>query len=146
MRISASNITELMDNEVFVFGSNEGGKHGGGAAKLAIKWGAKWGQAEGLYGKTYAIPTKNAAITKTLPLDRIQTYIDRFIDFASLRTDLKFLVTEIGCGLAGLTPELVAPFFKDALELENVYLPERFLKVLLSSGHATQESRSTKDK
>ena len=132
-RITPDNITSLGLNEIFVFGSNESGKHGRGAAKTALKWGAKWKQAEGLQGRTYGIPTKNASITKTLSVDKIQHYVDNFIDFAAANKTRIFLVTEIGCGLAGLKPEQIAPLFADTIPLENVYLPERFWTILLTS-------------
>lgn len=131
MNITPDNITELKENEVFVFGSNESGRHGKGAAKTAMKWGAVYGQAKGLQGKTYGIPTKNASITKTLTLDQIQKYVNEFMSFALDHPGLKFYVTEIGCGLAGLTPKEVAPLFSDAIHLDNVYLPKRFWHKIL---------------
>jgi hypothetical protein len=127
MRITNPNITELKDNQIFVFGSNLSGRHGKGAAKQALTWGAKWGQASGLQGRTYGIPTKNSTITRTLSINEIRPYVYEFIEFARNNKDLLFLVTEIGCGLAGLKPKEVAPLFKEAKELENVWLPERFL-------------------
>jgi len=130
MRITPNNITELKDNEIFVFGSNESGRHGKGAAKTALGWGAKWGQANGLQGKTYGISTKDHSIRNTLSLDKIQLHVDIFIKYASLRQDLIFLVTEIGCGLAGLKPKEVGPLFKEAKDIENIYLPERFLRFI----------------
>jgi hypothetical protein len=126
MRTTPANITEIQPNEVFVFGSNQSGKHGAGAARLALKWGAKWGQAEGLQGRTYGIPTKNASITKTLTVPVIKTYVDPFIEFAKANPQLTFLVTEIGCGLAGLYPKDIAPLFQEAKDVENIHLPERF--------------------
>lgn len=125
-RISPEPILELKDKEVFVFGSNEGGFHGKGAAKQAMTWGAVWRQAEGLQGRTYGIPTKDKAIKRTLTIGEIKPYVDRFIAFAKTREDLTFLVTEVGCGLAGLKPKDVAPLFKDAIEVENIHLPKRF--------------------
>lgn len=125
-RITPDNITELKENEVFVFGDNQSHIHGAGAAKTAMKWGAKYGKG-GLQGQTYGIPTKNHSISKTLSLPKIQKYVDEFIEFAKTRPDLVFLVTEIGCGLAGLTPKQVGPLFKNAIEIENIYLPKRFL-------------------
>ena len=130
MRNTPDNIIELKENEIFVFGSNEGGKHGAGAAKTALGWGAKYRQAEGLQGKTYGIPTKDSSIRNTLTLDKIKIYVDRFIEFAKSRPDLIFLVTEIGCGLAGLKPKEVGPLFEQAKNLENVYLPYRFTRLL----------------
>ena len=130
MKITEDNITTLAENQVFVFGSNESGRHGKGAAKTALKWGAKYSQAEGLQGKTYGIPTVNASISKSLTVDKIKTYVDRFLLFAKERQDLHFLVTEIGCGLAGLTPKQIAPLFRDAVEMENISLPKKFIRVV----------------
>lgn len=130
MNVSSGNITELKDNEIFVFGSNEGGKHGAGAAHIALKWGAKWGKAEGISGHTYAIPTKTADIRNTLSINRIGKYVKNFIKYASEHPELNFLITEIGCGLAGLTPEQVAPLFEPCINMINVYLPKRFVKIL----------------
>jgi hypothetical protein len=127
MRITNPNITELKDNQIFVFGSNLSGKHGRGAAKTALSWGAKWGQAKGLQGKTYGIPTKDASVTRTLSINEIAPFVDDFIEFAKNNKNLDFLVTEVGCGLAGINPKEIAPLFKDAKELENVWLPERFI-------------------
>jgi len=130
MKVTESNITSLAENQVFVFGSNESGRHGKGAAKTALKWGAKYSQADGLQGRTYGIPTVNASISKSLTVDKIKTYVDRFLFFAKERQDLHFLVTEIGCGLAGLTPKQVAPLFKEAVLMENISLPEKFIRVV----------------
>lgn len=130
MRITPDNITQVKPGEVFVFGSNLSGRHGKGAAKTAMKWGAKYGQAEGLQDNTYGIPTKNASVNKTLSIADIKPFVDNFIAFAKDRPDLIFYVTEIGCGLAGLDPSDVAPLFSYAVDLENVYLPQRFLKYL----------------
>ena len=130
MLVTEDNITNLVGNQIFVFGSNESGRHGKGAAKTALKWGAKYGQAEGLQGRTYAIPTVNASISSSLSVDKIKVYVDRFVSFAKSRQDLHFLVTEIGCGLAGLTPKQVAPLFKEAAQLPNVSLPKKFIRLL----------------
>lgn len=129
-RITPPNITTLQPHQIFVFGSNVSGRHGKGAAKTAMQWGAKWGKGEGLYGKTYAIPTKNAAITRTFTIENIMGYVRKFIAIAEATPQLTFLVTEIGCGLAGLTPKQVAPLFEDAMVLDNVYLPKRFWDIL----------------
>lgn len=126
MRITSNYIKILGLKEIFVFGSNEAGIHGKGAAKTALTWGAIWDQPEGLQGRTYGIPTKNSSITRTLTLDEIKPYVDRFITFAKENPTLIFLVTEVGCGLAGLKPKDVAPLFKDALNVENIHLPEKF--------------------
>jgi len=125
-RLSAANITKLKENEIFVFGSNEGGKHGKGAAKAALGWGAKWGHAKGLQGRTYGIPTKDSSIRRTLSVNEIKPYVNEFIEFAKTRPDLIFLVTEIGCGLAGHKVKDIAPLFKDAINISNIHLPKRF--------------------
>jgi len=129
-RITPDNISKLKDNEVFVFGSNLSGRHGKGAAKTALGWGAKWGQAAGLQGKTYGIPTKDASIRRVLTINEIKPYVDEFVEFAKTNTQLTFLVTPIGTGLAGYKPKQIAPLFKNAVFLENVYLPKVFLRKL----------------
>jgi hypothetical protein len=119
-------VTSLAKGEVFVFGSNEGGRHGKGAAKMARQWGAKLGQAEGLQGDTYAIPTKNSSVSRTLSISQIRRYVTTFIAFALEHPELTFLVTEIGCGLADLRAADVAPLFAAATRLDNVSLPASF--------------------
>ena len=57
--VSGKIIEALKDNQVFVFGSNPEGRHGMGAAKAAMKFGAKYGKGRGLSGQTYALVTKN---------------------------------------------------------------------------------------
>lgn len=126
MRTTPDNITKLEEDQVFVFGSNESGRHGKGAARTAMKWGAKYGQAEGLQGKTYGIPTKDKSIRRTLRVEEIKPYVDNFIEYAKEHPELDFFVTEIGCGLAGHKPKDIAPLFKDAMGVENIRLPERF--------------------
>lgn len=130
-RTTPENITNLPTNHIFVFGSNEKGVHGKGAAKTALTWGAKWGQASGLQGRTYGIPTKDAEIRRTLSINEIKPYVGDFIEFAKTNYNLTFLVTEIGTGLAGLAYKDVAPLFKDAIGIENIHLPARFWKELL---------------
>lgn len=129
-RISPNHINELSDNEIFVFGSNLKGIHGAGAAKTARQWGAVIGIPEGIQGKTYAIPTKDAEIKNPLELEQIKSSISTFIDFAKSNKHLKFLVVEIGCNLAGRTPAQIAPLFRDAIEVDNIYLPRSFWMVL----------------
>ena len=130
-RITPEYIKKLGAKEIFVFGSNQSGRHGAGAAKTALGWGAVWGQSEGMQGRTYGIPTKDSSVLKTLSIDEIKPYVDRFIEFAKTRPDLSFLVTEVGCGLAGLKPKDVAPLFKAAIGQENIHLPARFWHKLL---------------
>ncbi|MBO5847649.1 MAG: ADP-ribosylglycohydrolase family protein [Bacteroidales bacterium] len=125
-RISADIINTLKENEIFVFGSNLDGMHGGGAARVAYnKFGAIWGQGVGLQGQSYAIPTMHGGVNVIKP------YVDEFIDFAKSHTELKFLVTRIGCGIAGFTDEEIAPLFKEAIEIENIYLPKSFYYILV---------------
>lgn len=128
-RITPELITELMPGQIFVFGSNESGRHGKGAAKTALGWGAKWGQASGLQGKTYGIPTKDAQI-RILPTSSIKLYIDEFIEFAKQNPNLTFLCTEIGCGLSNYRPKDIAPLFKESIYIENIYLPNSFWEFL----------------
>lgn len=111
-------ITELDEDEIFVFGSNGVGAHLGGAAATAVaKFGAIYGQAEGLQGQSYAINTMDG-------FEIMAEQVVRFIEFAKEHPELTFLVTEIGCGIAGYTPEEVAPLFKN--EPKNVFLPKAF--------------------
>lgn len=127
MRTSATNITELSENEIFVFGSNLSGIHGGGAARIALQWGAQMGNGVGIQGSTYAIPTKSEGITRSLTVEEIAPYVDGFLVFAFNHPELNFLVTEVGCGLAGHTIESIAPLFEKFVDLENVWLPKEFL-------------------
>lgn len=128
--VTPENITELKENEIFVFGSNEAGVHGAGAAALAKeKFGAIEGQGYGPMGKSFAIPTKGWKINQ-LPLPAIQCYAIRFTEYAALNPDKKFLVTQVGCGLAGYKPEDIAPFFLLAESHPNIYLPQSFWDVL----------------
>jgi hypothetical protein len=130
MRITPNNITHLKENEIFVFGSNLSGRHGKGAAKTALGWGAIWGKGEGIQGKTYGIPTKNVSVTQTLSLIKIEYYIVHFINYAKLNPGLTFLVTEIGCGLAGLKYKEIGPLFQEAKNIENIHLPQNFWKYI----------------
>lgn len=111
---------------IFVFGSNLAGRHGKGAALCAVRdHGAKYGQGEGFQGQSYAIPTKDARL-KSLPLERIKNGVDQFLAFARSRSDLRFQVTRIGCGLAGYTDEQIGPLFKHAPE--NCDLPLEWIQ------------------
>lgn len=124
-RITPAQIRTLQENEIFVFGSNLRGAHGGGAAHAAVCYfGAVWGQGVGLQGQSYAIPTMQGGV------ETIQPYVDEFITFAKEHKELKFLVTPIGCGIAGFSFEEMAPLFMDAVSVENIYLPRGFWKIL----------------
>lgn len=123
-RVTPRYIDHLEANEIFVFGSNAQGLHGGGAAAQAMsQFGAVWGQGEGLQGRCYAIPSMEG-------LDALRQAVDRFIHFADQHPEMRFLVTRIGCGIAGHTDEQVAPMFTSCIKLENVALPASFWKVL----------------
>ena len=114
-------ITELKPDEVFVFGSNLAGMHGGGAAYVAFKrFGAVMGCGVGLRGQSYAIPTMQGGV------ETIKPYVDEFITFASSHPELFFYVTRIGCGIAGFRDKEIAPLFAKAVGLENVCLPKSF--------------------
>jgi hypothetical protein len=114
-------ITELKPNEIFVFGSNLAGAHGGGAARLAYnRFGAIWGHGVGLQGQSYAIPTMQGGV------ETIKPYVDEFIRFAKQHLEQKFLVTKIGCGIAGFKVDEIAPLFYHAIDSENIVLPKEF--------------------
>lgn len=120
-------IADLKPNDIFVFGSNLAGAHGGGAARLAYnRFGAVWGQGVGLQGQSYAIPTMQGGV------ETIKPYVDDFIRFALTRPDLKFYVTQIGCGIAGFKAEEIAPLFQAAIDVENIILPQAFVGVITS--------------
>lgn len=124
-RIAPNRITELKDNEIFVFGSNLQGSHGGGAAAIAAKkFGAIWGQGVGLQGQSYGIPTMHGGVAEIKP------YIDEFIEFAKQNPNLNFLVTRIGCGIAGFTEEEMAPLFAKGANVKNIYLPDSFWGII----------------
>ena len=116
-------ITELKADEVFVFGSNLAGMHGGGAAWVAFrKFGAVMGCGVGPQGQSYAIPTMHGGV------DTIKPYVDEFIDYAKAHPESFFYVTRIGCGIAGFTDAEIAPLFRDAVGVDNICLPESFLR------------------
>ena len=139
-RITSEQISALQDNEIFVFGSNLQGEHVGGAALFAYtQFGAIVGQGEGLQGHSYAIPTCTrsrstysgvfCSIRRTIPFANasvMKPYVDRFIEFAKQHGELHFLVTKVGCGIAGLPINEVAELFKGCVELDNVSLPIEF--------------------
>jgi len=132
-RTTPENITKLEEGQIFVFGSNLGGKHGKGAAKTALTWGAKYGQANGLQGRTYGISTKDKSVKRVLSVVEIKPIVDEFIEFAKANPQLTFLVTEIGCGLSGYKPKDIAPLFEKAVEVSNIHLPARFWHKLIKT-------------
>lgn len=124
-RITPARITNLKPNEVFVFGSNLAGFHGGGAAHIAhAKFGAIWGQGVGMQGQSYAIPTMQGGV------ETIKPYVDQFIDYARQNSIYRFYVTRIGCGIAGFTDEEIAPLFREAVDVENICLPTEWWALL----------------
>ena len=125
-RVTPDHINTLGPNEIFVFGSNLAGRHAGGAARLAVdRFGAIMGQGVGLQGQCYAIPTMQGGV------NTIQPYVDEFLRFADCHPEMTFLVTRIGCGIAGFTPAEIAPLFAAATSLPNVHLPLDFWKELV---------------
>lgn len=135
MKITRENIEVMEPNQIFVFGSNTAGRHGKGAARHAmIHFGAKYGTGLGRTGQCYAIPTKDDRM-QVLPPIAIGISVREFIRYAKEHQDLEFLVTQIGCGLAGYSAGEIAPFFfRDGPPPPNVSLPAEFWK------HASQIS------
>ena len=118
-------ITCLRPDEVFVFGSNLSGMHGGGAARVALEaFGAIWGQGVGLQGQSYGIPTMQGGV------DTIKPFVDDFISFARQHPELFFYVTRIGCGIAGFRDREIAPLFAQAKGIQNICLPRTFVAEL----------------
>jgi hypothetical protein len=100
--------TRPENNRVFVFGSNQSGIHGAGAAKVALDYGAVFNVGFGRRGSSYAVPTKDYKVD-TLPIEIIQQYVQAFIDHTLAHQDEYFFVTRVGCGLE------IAPLFKRAI-------------------------------
>ena len=124
-RITPDCVTTLRPSEIFVFGSNLAGMHGGGAARMALMhFGAVLGKGDGPQGQSYAIPTMQGGV------DTIRPYVDKFIDYAQAHPDQVFLVTPIGCGIAGFSPDEIAPLFRGAIDADNIHLPQSFWDVL----------------
>ncbi len=127
-RFTPEKIVSLAPGEVFVFGSNLAGAHAGGAARVARnKFGAIWGQGIGLQGQSYAIPTMQGGV------ETIKPYVDEFIDFATSHPELTFYVTRIGCGIAGFKDTDIAPLFAHAIAIENIILPQEFVRIIEAS-------------
>lgn len=120
-RITPEHIISLQPNEIFVFGSDITGNHSGGAALFAVQnFGAIVGQNFGLQGRSFAIPTTN------VNRKQMAKYVNDFIDFANQHAEMRFLVTPIGCGNAGIPAQLVASMFRKAKDVENITLPRIF--------------------
>lgn len=117
-------LTALPPGHVFVFGSNLAGIHGAGAARDArLHFGAKPFVGEGMTGQSYALPTKDREL-RTLPIEQIAVHAQRFLSFAASRPELTFILTPVGCGLAGYHPSQIAPLF--AAAPANVRIPPEF--------------------
>lgn len=124
-RFTPNKLSELKPDEVFVFGSNLQGCHGGGAARAAMeRFGAEWGNGVGMQGQSYAIPTMQGGV------ETIKPYVDEFVNFAKQHEEYFFYVTRIGCGIAGFKDEDIAPLFWDAQFVENICLPENFAVII----------------
>lgn len=144
-RFTPEKIEKLAKDEVFVFGSNIQGEHAGGAAAFANKvFKAEMGCGFGFCDfacKTYAIPTCIRVWAGTIepfrtakPFDnvnQIKPFVDAFISDAKHFSDKTFYVTKIGCGIAGFKVSEIAELFRPCLDMENVILPEEFVKWLL---------------
>lgn len=127
MKTTPESITRLEPNQVFVFGSNRAGRHGRGAALLAArKFGARHGQGTGLMGQSYGIATKGHRL-EVLSLPEIRVQVERLMRFAVAHPELEFLVTKIGCGLAGYSTREVREGCFVGLDIPpNVWLPAEF--------------------
>ncbi len=122
-RVAPNAIRELKEDEIFVFGSNVQGQHNGGASLCALEhFGAQLGQSDGRQGQCYAIPTDGNSF------EDLVAAVERFNEYAAMHPELKFMLTEIGCGNAGYRVEQIAPLFRQAYQFGNVYVPARFLK------------------
>lgn len=135
-KYTPESITTLGHRDIFVFGSNLSGHHIGGAARVALhRFGAVWGQGEGLQGNSYAIPTMQGGI------ETIKPYVDRFIEFAEYEKALTFYVTKIGCGIAGFAIKDIAPLFRNTYNLPNVILPIEFVDYIEKENRSIHPQR-----
>jgi len=125
LRVTPEYITTLKPNEIFVFGSNLAGMHGGGAARMAhMLFGAEMGVGVGRTGQCYAIPTMQGGV------ETIRPYVDEFVEYAKQHPELLFRVTRIGCGIAGFTNEEIAPLFQATSDMENISLPNGWRELI----------------
>lgn len=119
-------VEQLSNCEIFVFGSNLEGMHMGGAAKIAHeKFGAEWGVGDGPTGKCYAIPTMHGG------LEEIRPYAKKFIEYAKAHPMNRFLLTRVGCGIAGFKDSDMAQLFEDALDVPNITYPRQWFPFML---------------
>lgn len=124
-RVTPDIVQSLREGQIFVFGSNLAGFHGGGAARTAhLKFGAEMGNGDGPQGQSYAIPTMQGGVSTIKP------YVDKFISYARKHKEQTFLVTRIGCGIAGFDDRDIAPLFSEAKEVDNICLPRSFWREL----------------
>lgn len=138
-RVTPEEIKILEDDEIFVFGSNSRGYHGAGAAVFAAECGYPMGvsQALDIDAQCMGIVTVNSlgnkfqSTPKAMPtLDELKQNVDRAIETFKTNPKLNFLVTEIGCGLAGFAPMQIAWMFHECINMPNVALPKRFWMIL----------------
>ncbi|WP_455570511.1 A1S_2505 family phage non-structural protein, partial [Bacteroides eggerthii] len=128
-KLTPDNIQELTENQIFVFGSNMNGNHAGGAARLAVeKFGAVMGQAEGIQGQSYAIPTLDKDMQK-IAEEELTTYLGNFREFTEEHSEKEFLLTAIGTGIAGFDTNYMAYMILRANLPDNVTLPKEFTKI-----------------
>lgn len=121
-RIAPDIIHQLKRDEIFVFGSNIHGQHNGGASLLALEhFGAINGQAEGIQGRSYAIPTDGNSF------EELKAAVERFNEYVVMHPQYRFMLTAIGCGTGGYSAEQIAPLFRQAYSFGNVYIPRQFL-------------------
>ena len=120
-------INELKEKEVFIFGSNKNGNHLGGAAKQAYdNFGAKWGIGEGLIGKSYAFPTLNKEMKK-VSKSNFMLSICKLFDCCNENKDKKFLMTKIGCGIAGFGEREVQHNLDYYEKPDNLIMPDDWI-------------------
>lgn len=129
-------LPEPSPEKILVFGSNTQGRHGKGAALLARQeWGAKYGQARGLQGNSYAVVTKDLTqlFHPSIPEISILIEIDKFYTFAKLSPDKEFYVVYKGDGnnLSGYSPLQMAKMFGVFINIpDNVYFEEIFARLV----------------
>lgn len=121
-KFTPDRVESLSQCEIFVFGSNLEGQHMGGAARMAYeRFGAEWGVGDGPTGRCYAIPTMHGG------LKDIRPYAEKFIAYAKEHPKNRFLLTRVGCGIAGFKDDDMAQLFEDALDVPNITCPREWL-------------------